>query len=86
MFRNKHINVPILGIVENMSWFTPEELPDHKYYIFGKEGVAKLALKFNVPLLGQIPLVQGIREGGDAGVPSVLENSMSSNAFKDCSR
>lgn len=72
MFRIENINVPILGIVENMSYFTPEELPDNKYYIFGQGGGKKLAKKANTVLLGEIPLVQGIREGGDEGVPAVL--------------
>ena len=73
MFRMAQINVPVLGIVENMSWFTPEELPDNRYYIFGKEGAARLAETLGVPLLGQIPLVQSIRESGDAGRPAVLQ-------------
>jgi ATP-binding protein involved in chromosome partitioning len=75
MFRQKEINVPILGLVENMSWFTPEELPDNKYYIFGKEGGRKLAEESGVVLLGQIPLVQGIREGGDQGTPVALDDA-----------
>jgi len=83
MFTNDKINVPILGLVENMSWFTPEELPENKYYIFGKEGCAKLAEQENVPLLGQIPIVQGITEGGDSGIPNAAdETSMIGNAFK----
>ena len=81
MFRSKAINVPVLGLVENMAWFTPEELPDNKYYIFGKDGCKKLAENMNLPLLGQIPLVQGIREGGDKGFPSVLENTTIFEAF-----
>jgi ATP-binding protein involved in chromosome partitioning len=72
MFRNKSINVPVLGLVENMSWFTPAELPDHKYYIFGKDGGKKMAEKLDVRLLGQIPLVQSIREGGDEGMPEAI--------------
>jgi len=74
MFRLKQINVPILGIVENMSYFTPEELPDNKYYIFGKEGAKGIAEQFEIPFLGEIPLVQSIREAGDAGRPAVLQN------------
>lgn len=74
MFTGEKINVPVLGLVENMSWFTPAELPDNKYFIFGKEGVKKLAVELKVNLLGQIPLVQGIREDGDEGRPSVLDN------------
>jgi len=73
MFRNEKVNVPILGLIENMSWFTPAELPENKYYIFGKDGGKALAEELNVPLLGQIPLVQSIREGGDAGTPVALQ-------------
>lgn len=69
MFTNDKVNVPILGLVENMAWFTPAELPENKYYIFGKEGAKKLAEEMNVPLLGQIPIVQSICEGGDNGTP-----------------
>jgi len=82
MFVGDKINVPVLGLVENMSWFTPAELPDNKYYIFGKEGCKKLAEKQNIPLLGQIPIVQSICEDGDAGKPSVLnEDSIVGKAF-----
>ena len=70
MFRNKDINKPIFGLVENMAWFTPAELPENKYYIFGKDGGKHMAEKYNVPLLGQIPIVQGIRECGDEGIPA----------------
>ncbi|UCH14782.1 MAG: Mrp/NBP35 family ATP-binding protein [Bacteroidales bacterium] len=83
MFRGEPIDVPILGLVENMSWFTPEELPDKKYYIFGKDGCKKIADKFSVPVLGQIPIVQSLREGGDSGVPSVIENEIIGQSFKD---
>ncbi len=83
MFKTKGVDVPILGLVENMAWFTPEELPDNKYYLFGKEGCKKLAEEKNIPLLGQIPLVQGIREGGDGGEPiSVYVNSITGKAFQ----
>jgi ATP-binding protein involved in chromosome partitioning len=82
MFRSPAINVPVLGLIENMAWFTPEELPDKRYYIFGKDGCKKLADKFGVPLLGQIPLVQGIREGGDNGEPSVIIKGVISESFK----
>lgn len=75
MFTNEKVNVPILGLVENMAWFTPAELPENKYYIFGKEGAKRLAEEMNVPLLGQIPLVQSIREGGDDGKPVALDDS-----------
>jgi ATP-binding protein involved in chromosome partitioning len=82
MFRIPSINVPVLGIIENMAWFTPEELPQNKYYIFGKEGAKELAEKINVPLLGQIPIVQGIREGADFGHPASLQpNSALSSLF-----
>lgn len=83
MFRQPQINVPILGIVENMAYFTPEELPDNKYYIFGKDGGKSLAEKYNVPLLGQIPLVQSIRESGDSGLPVVLKDGPTSTAFME---
>ncbi|MGW8317424.1 MAG: Mrp/NBP35 family ATP-binding protein [Bacteroidales bacterium] len=73
MFSGDKINVPVLGIVENMSWFTPEELPDNRYYIFGKEGCKKLAEKMGIPLLGQIPIVQGIMESGDSGEPVAID-------------
>lgn len=82
MFQLPQINVPVLGIVENMAWFTPDELPDNKYYIFGKEGARTLAEDLNVPLLGEIPLVQSIREASDVGRPAVLQsNTPSSKAF-----
>jgi ATP-binding protein involved in chromosome partitioning len=83
MFRSDKINVPVLGLVENMSWFTPAELPANKYYIFGKDGGKKLAEKMNVPLLGQIPLVQSICEGSDNGQPVVLSDSITGNAFRE---
>lgn len=73
MFRGEKINVPILGLVENMAWFTPAELPENKYFLFGKEGCKQLADEMHVPLLGQIPIVQSICEGGDQGVPSALD-------------
>jgi ATP-binding protein involved in chromosome partitioning len=72
MFANERINVPVLGIVENMSWFTPKELPQNKYFIFGEGGGKRLADEFELPLLGQVPLIQGIREGGDRGEPAVI--------------
>jgi ATP-binding protein involved in chromosome partitioning len=72
MFTGEKINVPVLGLVENMAWFTPAELPDNKYYIFGKEGAVRLAEELHVPLLGRIPLVQSICESGDDGVPAAL--------------
>jgi ATP-binding protein involved in chromosome partitioning len=81
MFRNEKINVPVLGLVENMSWFTPAELPENKYFIFGRGGGRKLEQRMNVPLLGQIPLVQSICEGSDNGHPVVLGDSATGNAF-----
>jgi ATP-binding protein involved in chromosome partitioning len=81
MFRSEKINVPVLGLVENMSWFTPAELPENKYYIFGKDGCKALAEKMGVPLLGQIPVVQSICEGGDKGRPVALENNAAGLAF-----
>lgn len=84
MFTNDKVNVPILGLVENMAWFTPAELPENKYYLFGKEGAKKLAEEMNVPLLGQIPIVQSICEGGDKGTPVALdENSITGMAFME---
>ncbi|HRS54021.1 MAG TPA: P-loop NTPase [Bacteroidales bacterium] len=84
MFMQPEINVPILGLVENMSWFTPAELPNNKYYIFGKDGCKKLAQDKQVKLLGQVPLIQSICESGDIGVPEVLkENSLQSKVFLD---
>ncbi len=73
MFHNEKINVPVLGIIENMAWFTPAELPENKYYIFGRDGGKRLAEELQVPLLGQIPLVQSIREGGDEGTPIAMQ-------------
>lgn len=82
MFRNTNINVPVLGLIENMAWFTPAELPNNKYYIFGKEGCKNLATKLNVPFLGEVPIVQGVREGGDKGIPAVLEHEVAKEAFQ----
>ena len=83
MFRTEKIDVPVLGLVENMSWFTPAELPSNKYYIFGKDGGRKLAEKMDVELLGQIPLVQSICEGSDNGHPVALDESVTGNAFDE---
>jgi len=83
MFRQPQINVPVLGIVENMAYFTPAELPNNKYFLFGKDGGQQLADKFDVPVLGQIPLVQGIRGGGDEGRPAYLgEDLLTKEAFQ----
>ena len=82
MYRNEKVNVPILGLVENMAWFTPAELPENRYYIFGKEGTKHLAEEMGIPLLAQIPLVQSICENGDNGTPSALDvNSVTGQAF-----
>lgn len=82
MLKQPQINVPILGIVENMAYFTPQELPDNKYYIFGQGGAQKMAEQFELPFLGEIPIVQGIREGGDRGIPAVLDDEpVAKNAF-----
>ena len=86
MFRNPSINRPIFGLVENMAWFTPEEHPDEKYYIFGQGGGAEMAGRFGIDLLGQIPLVQSIREAGDAGEPVALGTRPDSLAFLELAR
>jgi ATP-binding protein involved in chromosome partitioning len=87
MFRGDKINVPVLGLVENMAWFTPAELPDNKYFIFGKEGGLALADKLKVPFLGQIPIVQSVCEGGDSGKPAVLDpDNDVSRAFADLAK
>jgi len=86
MFRLDTINVPVLGVVENMSYFTPAELPDNKYYIFGRDGGKKFAEEYELPLLGSLPLVQSVREGGDDGTPIALRDpdiDISSRAFYD---
>ncbi len=83
MFRAKDVNKPVLGLVENMAWFTPAELPNNKYYIFGKEGCKKMAKKLDVPLLAQIPLIQSIREGGDEGEPIALKNREDGQSFHE---
>ena len=86
MFRNPSINRPIFGLVENMAWFTPEEHPDEKYFLFGQEGGAEMASRFGIDLLGQIPLVQSIREAGDAGEPVALGTRPDSLAFLELAR
>ncbi len=84
MFGQAQINVPIIGLAENMAYFTPEELPNNKYYLFGKEGGKKLAEEYDLAFLGQIPLVQSIREGGDEGVPSMIgTDEISKQAFRN---
>lgn len=87
MFQQDAINVPVLGIIENMAYFTPEELPQNKYYIFGKEGARNLALDLEVPFLGELPLVQSIREAGDVGRPAALQIETSlETAFEEITR
>ena len=84
MFGQAQLKVPVIGLVENMSYFTPAELPDNKYYIFGKDGGKNLADEFDIPFLGQIPIVQSIREGGDSGVPVMAGNDLiTKKAFED---
>ncbi len=84
MFSQAQLKVPVIGIVENMSYFTPEELPNNKYYLFGKDGGKHLSEEFDIPFLGQIPIVQSIREGGDIGVPvMVSDEAISKKAFEE---
>lgn len=84
MFGQAQINVPVIGLVENMAYFTPAELPENKYYLFGKEGGMNLASEYELPFLGQVPLVQSIREGGDAGVPAMAgHDTISKQAFRE---
>lgn len=84
MFKGKSVDVPVIGLVENMAWFTPEELPENKYYIFGKNGGKKMAERLNIPFLGQIPIVQSIREGGDEGKPAASNQaSLISTSFNE---
>ena len=87
MFTGRKVNVPVIGLIENMAWFTPDELPGHKYYIFGKEGGKQLAEELNITLLGQIPLVQSIREGGDNGSPEAMQtNTPTGAAFAELAK
>ncbi len=87
MFKVENINVPVLGLIENMSYFTPPELPDHKYHIFGKDGVKNLANQLQVPFLGELPIVQSIREAGDVGRPAALqEGTIAQEAFEKITR
>jgi ATP-binding protein involved in chromosome partitioning len=84
MFGQAQINVPVIGLVENMAYFTPAELPNNKYYLFGKEGGKNLASEYELPFLGQVPLVQGIMEGGDAGIPAMAgQDQLSKQAFRE---
>ena len=86
MFRNEKINRRIYGLVENMAWFTPAELPENKYFIFGKDGGVKMAERFGIPLIGRIPIVQSIRESGDAGEPAALSSGPDGLAFLELAR
>lgn len=83
MFQLPAVNVPIIGMVENMAWFTPKELPDARYYLFGRDGAKNLSADLGVPFLGQLPLIQGIREAGDAGRPAALQEETAAGAFID---
>ena len=84
MFTGEKVNVPVLGLVENMAWFTPAELPTNRYYLFGKEGGKRLAEELHIPLLGQIPIVQSICEGGDSGQPVALDpDTITGQAFQE---
>ena len=83
MFGQANIQVPVIGLIENMAYFTPAELPDNKYYLFGKEGGRNLASEYDLAFLGEIPLVQSIREGGDEGVPAMVGNEeVAKNAIR----
>ncbi len=83
MFKQPQINVPVLGVIENMAYFTPAELPENKYYIFGKEGGRKLAEKYQVPFLGEVPIIQSIRESGDTGFPAVMKTGLTQDAYTE---
>lgn len=83
MFYHPNLKKKVFGIVENMAWFTPEELPENKYYIFGKGGAAKLAAKYDLPVLAEIPLIQGVCDRGDAGIPVANDKNAAGDAFKD---
>ena len=84
MFTQQQIGIPVLGFIENMAYFTPPDMPDKKYYLFGKDGCRKLAEQSGVDLLGQIPIVENIREAGDIGKPAALaDNTIESIAFKN---
>lgn len=83
MFKQKQINVPVLGLIENMAYFTPEELPENKYYIFGQGGGKRMASRYEIPFLGEVPIVQGIRESGDAGKPIVATGGPIAESFKE---
>ena len=87
MFKHEHINIPLLGVIENMAWFTPAELPNNKYFIFGKGGAQQLADEFSIPLLAQIPIIQSICEAGDAGSPAALQpDTLQALTFMDAAK
>ena len=86
MFRNPSIGKPVFGLIENMSWFTPQAHPDERYYLFGRDGGIEMAGRLGIDLLGQVPLVQGIREGGDSGEPVALGSGPDALAFLDIAR
>lgn len=83
MFRSPTIDIPVLGIIENMAWFTPAELPDNRYYIFGRGGASALAAKEGIPLLGEIPIIQSVMEGGDSGRPDASASDMTAGYYRD---
>jgi len=87
MFKKDNINVPVLGIIENMAYFTPKELPENKYYLFGKEGAKNLSLDLRIPFLGEIPIIQSVREAADFGRPAAMqESTISEEIFKKVSK
>ena len=87
MFKKENINVPVLGIIENMAYFIPNELPENKYYLFGKEGAKNLSTDLNIPFLGEVPIIQSVREAADFGRPAAMqENTISEDIFKSVSK
>lgn len=83
MFRHPQVNVPVLGIIENMSWFTPKELPDNRYYIFGRGGAKRYAAECDAPFLGEIPVIQSIMQGSDEGRPSSLDDAQVEQHYRE---
>ena len=83
MFRNEHVGIPVAGVIENMAWFTPAELPDNRYYLFGRGGARAMAEKSGVPFLGEIPIVQSIMEGSDAGCPAASTHPMVEKSYRE---
>ena len=84
MFKNPNVNIPVLGVIENMAWFTPAELPNNRYYIFGNGGAARYAESVGVELLGQIPIIQAVMEGGDSGTPAASTTPEVGEYYKQC--